>query len=86
MAEQRRDTLRQQLIGTVSGEAFVPKTALEAFNRFQNEERTIEYVVLGKAQAGDIAEPAPEALAKYFEERKVRVPLARICARSRSWC
>jgi peptidyl-prolyl cis-trans isomerase D len=71
MAERRRDALRQQLVGTVSGDAFVPKTALEAFNRFQNEERTIEYVVLGKAQAGDVAEPAPEALAKYFEERKV---------------
>jgi peptidyl-prolyl cis-trans isomerase D len=71
MAERRRDAIRQQLIGTVSGEAFVPKTALEAFNRFQNEERTIEYVVLGKAQTGDVAEPTPEALAKYFEERKV---------------
>ena len=32
--------LRQQLLGTVSGEPPVPKTALEAFNRFQNEERT----------------------------------------------
>jgi peptidyl-prolyl cis-trans isomerase D len=71
LAEQRRDALRQQLIGTVSGDAFVPRTALEAFNRFQNEERSVEYVVLGKAQAGDIADPTPEALAKYFEERKV---------------
>ena len=71
LAEQRRIALRQQLLGTVSGEALVPKTALEAFNRFQNEERTIDYVTLGPAQAGDIAEPTPEVLAKYFEERKV---------------
>jgi len=71
LAEQRRTTLRQQLMGTVSGETYVPKAALEAFNRFQNEERTIEYVVLGKAQAGDLPDPAPEVLAKYFEERKV---------------
>jgi peptidyl-prolyl cis-trans isomerase D len=71
LAEQRRDALRQQLIGTVGNETFVPRAALEAFNRFQHEERTVEYVVLGKAQAGDIADPAPEALAKYFEERKV---------------
>ena len=71
LAEQRRDALRQQLIGTVGGDPFVPKTALEAFNRFQNEERTVEYVVLGTAQAGDIADPTPEALGKYFEERKV---------------
>jgi peptidyl-prolyl cis-trans isomerase D len=71
LAEQRRITLRQQLLGTLSGEPVVPKTALEAFNRFQNEQRTIEYVTLGPAQAGDIADPTPEALAKYFEERKV---------------
>src|SRR5689334_4406167 len=71
LAEQRRNILRQQLIGTISDQPFVPKTSLELFNRFQNEERTIEYVVLGKAQAGDIPDPSPEALAKYFEERKV---------------
>ena len=71
MAEQRRIALRQQLLGTVSGEPVVPKTALDAFNRYQNEERTIEYVALGPAQAGDIAEPTAEVLAKYFEERKV---------------
>ena len=70
LEEQRRGTLRQQLVGTIGGEPFVPKTVLEAFNRFQNEERTIEYIALGPAQAGDIPQPAPEALAKYFEERK----------------
>jgi peptidyl-prolyl cis-trans isomerase D len=70
LAEQRRSMLREQLMGTIKGEAPVPKTALEAFNRFQNEERTIEYVTLGPAQAGDIGEPTAEALAKYFEERK----------------
>jgi len=71
LSEQRKIALRQQLLGTVSGEPPVPKTSLEAFNRFQNEERTIDYVTLGPAQAGDIAEPTPEVLAKYFEERKV---------------
>ena len=71
MAEQRKIALRAQLMSTVSGEAPVPKTALDAFNRFQNEERGIEYVTLGPAQAADIGEPTPEVLAKYFEARKV---------------
>lgn len=71
LSEQRRIALRQHLLGTVSGEPVVPKTLLDAFNRFQNEERAIDYVVLGPAQADDIGEPTPEALAKYFEERKV---------------
>ncbi len=71
LAEQRRSLLRQQLIGTVGGELAAPKTALDVLNRFRNEQRTIEYVMLDRAQAGDIADPTPEVLAKYFEERKV---------------
>jgi peptidyl-prolyl cis-trans isomerase D len=38
--------------------------------RFQNEQRSIEYVKLGAAQAGTIDPPSPEALAAYFDERK----------------
>ena len=63
--------LRQQLVGTVGGEIPVPKTALDVINRFRNEQRTVDYVMLDRAQAGDIADPSPEVLAKYFEERKV---------------
>ena len=71
LAEQRRTVLRQQLLGTVSGDPTVSKTALEAFNRFQNEERTIEYVTLGPAQAGNVPDPSPDELNKYFEAHKV---------------
>lgn len=71
LAEQRRNLLRQQLIGTVSGEVSVPKVAADALNRFQNEQRTIEYVRFDRAHAGEIPAPTPEVLAKYFEDRKV---------------
>jgi peptidyl-prolyl cis-trans isomerase D len=55
----------------VSGDIKPPKTAAEAVNRYENEQRDINYVVLGRAQAGDIPSPAPDVLAKYFDERKV---------------
>ncbi|MGN6463610.1 MAG: peptidyl-prolyl cis-trans isomerase, partial [Pseudolabrys sp.] len=38
---------------------------------FQNETRTIRYLSLGPAQAGEIPAPNADELAKYFEERKV---------------
>ncbi len=43
---------------------------LEALARFQNEQRSIEYVKLSAAQAGTIDPPSPEALAAYFDEHK----------------
>jgi peptidyl-prolyl cis-trans isomerase D len=69
--EQRRVLLRRQIAQTISGSIKVPSTMLAAVNLFQNEKRNIEYMTLTAAQAGDIAQPTPETLAKYFEARKV---------------
>lgn len=71
IADQRKALVRQQLVGAISGEFDVPKMAADALNRFQNEQRTIEYVLLDRTQAGDVPPPTPEQLAKYFEDRKV---------------
>ena len=69
--QQRRDTLRRQIVQSIIGEIKVPTIALSAINQYQNEKRNIEYLTLTPAQAGDIAAATPEALKKYFDERKV---------------
>jgi peptidyl-prolyl cis-trans isomerase D len=69
--EQRRVTLRRQIALSLSGDIPVPATAMDALNHYQNEKRAIEYLSMGPAQAGDIPQPTPEQLGKYFEERKV---------------
>jgi peptidyl-prolyl cis-trans isomerase D len=69
--EQRNVLLRRQIAQTVSGQLKVPVTTLAAINQYQNEKRSIEYVALSQAQAGDIPAPTPEVLAKYFDDRKV---------------
>jgi peptidyl-prolyl cis-trans isomerase D len=71
VAEQRRQLLRRELAGTIGAGLSAPKALVEAANRYQNEQRSIEYVLLDRAQAGDISQPAPDVLAKYFEERKI---------------
>jgi peptidyl-prolyl cis-trans isomerase D len=70
VAEQRQQLLRRQLVTTVTSGSNAPKALIEATNRYQNEQRSIEYVLLGRALAGDIPAPTPEQLSKYFEERK----------------
>ena len=69
--EQRRIMLRRQIIDSLTGDLPVPKAWLEAINQFQNQERSIEYVMLGPAQAGDVPEPTADELSKYFEARKI---------------
>jgi peptidyl-prolyl cis-trans isomerase D len=68
--EQRRTSLRREVANTISGQMVAPKAAADALNRYQNEERTIEYVLLDRNSAGAIEAPTPEALQKYFDDRK----------------
>ena len=63
--------LRRQIIESLTGDLPVPKAWLEAINQFQNQQRSIEYVTLGPAQAGDIPQPTADELSKYFEARKI---------------
>jgi peptidyl-prolyl cis-trans isomerase D len=68
--ETRKEMLQRQLEGTIAGPTLVPKAMVEAADRFQNEQRSIEYALLDEEQAGEIPEPEADALAKFYEERK----------------
>jgi peptidyl-prolyl cis-trans isomerase D len=70
IADQRQTALRRQIIDSVAGGVSPPKAWLDAINQFQNEERSIQFVTLGPAQAGDIPAPTDEQLAKFFDARK----------------
>ncbi|MGX4804528.1 SurA N-terminal domain-containing protein [Bradyrhizobium guangdongense] len=72
VAEQRKVALRRQITGTIGAGLEPPKVMLEVATRFQNEQRSIEFVRLDAAQAGQIEAPSPEALAAYFEDHKVQ--------------
>jgi peptidyl-prolyl cis-trans isomerase D len=72
LAEQRRVSLRRQIAGTISAGLEPPKTMLDVLTRYQNEQRSIDYIKLEAAQAGTIDSPSPETLAAYFEDRKAQ--------------
>jgi peptidyl-prolyl cis-trans isomerase D len=72
LADQRKVSLRRQIAGTISAGLEPTKTTMEALSRFQNEQRSIEYVKLDAAQAGTIDPPSPEALAAYFDDHKAQ--------------
>jgi peptidyl-prolyl cis-trans isomerase D len=69
--EERSSIPRQEITDAVSGGIAVPKIFSDIVNRFQNQERSIQYVALGPQQAGDIAQPSADELSKYFNDRKI---------------
>jgi peptidyl-prolyl cis-trans isomerase D len=71
-ADQRRVSLRRQIAGTITAGLEPSKTLIDALARFQNEQRSIEYVKLDAAQAGTVEPPSPEALAGYFDDHKTQ--------------
>ncbi len=70
VAERRRQILQQQVIGSLTAELQAPDIAIDVQNRFANELRALDYLVLGPEQAGEIGDPSAEEIAKYYEERK----------------
>ena len=71
VAEQRKVSLRRQLAGAITSGAAVSAAETETVNRYQNEQRNVDYVTVTRAVAGEIPAPAAEALEKYFNDRKV---------------
>ena len=72
IADQRKVSLRRQIAGTVSAGLQPPKIMMDVLSRFQNEQRSVEYVRLTAAQAGTIDTPSPETLAGYFDDHKIQ--------------
>jgi len=72
LADQRRVSLRRQITGTISAGLEPSNTMLDALSRFQNEQRSIDYIKLDQAQAGTVDAPSPEVLGSYFDEHKAQ--------------
>lgn len=70
IAEQRRTLLRRQILDSLTANLPVPETALRMQNHFLNEQRALQYVLIDAQQIGKIDAPAPDVLAKFFEERQ----------------
>ncbi len=70
IADQRQTELRRQIIDSVSGGIVPPKAWFDAINQYRNEQRSVEFVALGAAQAGGIPQATDDQLEKYFDARK----------------
>lgn len=69
---QRGEMVRGQIMSALSRGAYVPDTLLNAMNHYRNDERTIQYFVLGPDAIPVVTTPDETVLKTYFEENKSR--------------
>lgn len=67
---QQQVAERQQLANAIIGGIAVPKTMLEAFDKFNLEERRVDFITLSEDQLSDVPAPTDEELSSFFEQNK----------------
>jgi peptidyl-prolyl cis-trans isomerase D len=70
VADRREALLRQEVVDAVTGGLTAPTAMIEVLNTYSQEERTVDYITLNATALTEIADPAPDVLQKYFDERK----------------
>jgi peptidyl-prolyl cis-trans isomerase D len=66
----RKDLIRNQIVGSVGAGIAVPQPVEEALYRFQNEERTVSYVVVDASAITPVGTPDDATLNSYFDANK----------------
>ena len=68
VAQQRNNLTRQMIAEAVGGGIEAPEVLEKAIDRYRNETRSAEYIVIGSEMIDPIAEPTEEELRTYFDE------------------
>jgi len=72
LSEQRERDLRRQLIGTVGDIATAPQVLLDALVRYNDEQRTLRYVLVPLTAAGTAKEPTEEELKAFYDNHHAK--------------
>jgi peptidyl-prolyl cis-trans isomerase D len=64
--------MRYQISEALVGATVAPDPYLRALHEYRSEERSIDYLLLTAAAAGEIGEPGDTDLSAYFEENKAQ--------------
>ncbi|MEP1930453.1 MAG: SurA N-terminal domain-containing protein [Roseibium sp.] len=68
VVQRRHIAERSQLSEGIAGGMKAPVSYLEALSAFQSETRSVDYLLITADQIGDIADPADDVLASYYDD------------------
>ncbi|MEM8744372.1 MAG: SurA N-terminal domain-containing protein [Pseudomonadota bacterium] len=70
MLRQQRALVLEQITETVGRTGQVPKTLVDAVNKFRNETREINYVTVPLDKLGKVGEPSEDQISNYYNTHK----------------
>jgi peptidyl-prolyl cis-trans isomerase D len=70
IARLRQEIPRNDLLLAVTGGVVAPPAMVDRLYRYRNETRVAEIVALPAAAAGDVGQPTPAELTKYYDEHQ----------------
>ena len=68
----REQNLRRQLLSAIGKVAKSPKALIDALNRFNEERRVLNYVLVPASAAGEIPAPTDKQLKEYYDNNKAK--------------
>lgn len=74
VAQLRQDLQRSQFLGTVQGATSAPFTLVDSINKYRNETRVFEGIVIGGIDVPAAGDPTEAQLAAYYDEVGNRYP------------
>jgi peptidyl-prolyl cis-trans isomerase D len=72
LAREREQNLRRQLLSTVGRTASMSPSFLAAFNQYNNETRTLRYVVVPSTAGGAVPDPTDADLKSYYDSHQTK--------------
>lgn len=72
LASERERNLRRQLLATVGKTSATSQVFLNALNNFNNETRSLRYVIVPETAAGSIPEPTEEDLKRFYDNHHAK--------------
>ncbi len=70
VADTRAGALRDQIVSALTDGLTPPRAMLAIINRYYNEQRSIDYVILPKSAAGSVPAPTEAELKSYFDAHR----------------
>jgi len=72
LASERERNLRRQLLSTVGRTPIASQVFLNALNNYNNETRSLRYVIIRATAAGMVPEPTDEDLKRFYDNHQAK--------------